>query len=277
MSEVTTQPWLERRDGFSWAYVVTSVCVHLCLVGALFLFLKKEHVTTAERQESAPKPVRIHFQDPTKHTHKSAPEIAKEQKNTQKTLTATTNHNTKIKSVASKPAIKVPMKEKQKAAHTRQASQRASQTQERIQGDGGDIPFVQDDLLTPRVGPRIIAKHEHKDMTLFQFSAEFRRKFGIIWNQKDRMVPPASPLRPGNVVFYKVYINSDGSLLKYVDLSAKETPNKDYSSLDDIFADVITQTLPIRVPPSFTSSKILTEVIAIQVIDRSSPVMMRFQ
>ncbi|BBH53377.1 hypothetical protein [Fluviispira sanaruensis] len=133
-----------------------------------------------------------------------------------------------------------------------------------IQGDSGDIPIMGKEYA-PSNEPQYKERFAAKDMSLYQFSQEFKEKFGAIWNLKDRNLPPESPLRPGDVVYYKIYIKGDGFLEKFENLTQKKNPNKDFSGADIIFKEVVSQVLPMPVPPRFTHS-IVTEVIAIQVV-----------
>ncbi|MES2613936.1 MAG: hypothetical protein V4591_00815 [Bdellovibrionota bacterium] len=145
-----------------------------------------------------------------------------------------------------------------------------------IQGDDGDLP-IDGPSLAPTNGPRIISRYAEKDMSLFQFTQEFRERFGAIWNSEDRVVPPTSPLRPGDIVYYKIYINTNGSMEKFENLSRKDHPKKDYTDIDKLFTQVITRVLPMSVPPKFAHKNItLSEVIAIQVVDRNMPVKFSF-
>ncbi|WP_186644896.1 hypothetical protein [Fluviispira vulneris] len=133
-----------------------------------------------------------------------------------------------------------------------------------IQGDSGDIPILGKEYA-PSNEPQYKERFATKDMSLYQFSQEFKEKFGAVWNLKDRNLPPESPLRPGDLVYYKIYIKGDGFLEKFENLTQKKNPNKDFSGADTIFKEVVSQVLPMPVPPRFTHS-IVTEVIAIQVV-----------
>ncbi|KAB8033325.1 hypothetical protein [Fluviispira multicolorata] len=141
---------------------------------------------------------------------------------------------------------------------------RESQQDKIIHGDGGDIPIIGKNNA-PSSEPQIKERFASKDYSLYQFSLEFKEKFGAIWNSKDRMLPPESPLRPGDVVYYKVYIKGDGYLEKFENLTQKKNPNKDFSGADLVFKEVVTHVLPMSVPPRFAHS-IVTEVMAIQVV-----------
>ena len=140
-----------------------------------------------------------------------------------------------------------------------------------VQGDDGDIP-VEGPSLAPTNEPRVVSRFAEKDMSLFQFSQEFKERFGAVWNSEDRMVPPTSPLHPGDIVYYKVYISSNGHLEKYENLSRLKNPRKNYDDVDVLFSSVVSHVFPMSVPPKFANKNLtLTEVIAIQVVDRSMP------
>lgn len=141
---------------------------------------------------------------------------------------------------------------------------------------GGDRP-IEGPSLAPTELPRIKNRYAEKDMSLFQFSQEFRQRFGAIWNAQERMIPPNSPLRPGDVVFYRVFIRSDGTMEKFQNLSKKAHPEKNYADTDNIFESVIRGVFPILVPPKFSHKNIIiTEDLAIQVVDRQSPIHFSF-
>jgi hypothetical protein len=145
-----------------------------------------------------------------------------------------------------------------------------------IQADGGDIP-IEGPSLAPKNGPKIVERYVEKDMSLFQFTQEFRERFGAIWNSKDRILPPSSPLRAGDVVYYKVYIKSNGEMEKYENISRSSYPLKNYNATDEFFKEVILKVLPMSVPPKFANKNtILSEVIAIQVVDKDVPTRFAF-
>jgi len=152
---------------------------------------------------------------------------------------------------------------------------KSTQKQQKIEGDSGDIPVVGDDL-TPRNGPKIRERYSVKDLGLYQFSQEFKEKFSGIWNSRERWVPPSSPLRPGDIVYYKLYIKGDGSLQKFENLSHKRVPQKDFSAVDKMIEEVVSQVFPMTVPPRFAQNMV-TEIVAIQVVGTNSPVQYSFQ
>jgi hypothetical protein len=150
-----------------------------------------------------------------------------------------------------------------------------SYNQQQIEGDSGDIPVIGDDLA-PRNGPKIVERYAVRDMSLYQFSQEFKERFSGIWNSQERWVPPSSPLRPGDIVYYKLYIKGDGSLQKFENLSHKKKPEKDFSAVDKMIAEVVAQVFPMTVPPRFAQN-LVTEIIAIQVVGTNRPVQYSFQ
>ncbi len=151
-----------------------------------------------------------------------------------------------------------------------------SQQQEVLNGDGGDIP-IQAPQRTPHNGPNVMQRFVQKDMGLFQFSKEFRDKFAFIWNKKERFVSPSSVLRPGDVVYYKVFVNPDGSLDHFENLNRHLNSQKVDPDIDKMFADVIHQVFPMVVPSRYVNANVVfSEVVAIQVIDRSSPIIFSF-
>lgn len=150
-----------------------------------------------------------------------------------------------------------------------------TQNNQKIEGDSGDIPVVGDDLA-PRNGPKVIERFSVRDLGLYQFSQEFKEKFSGIWNSRERWVPPSSPLRPGDIVYYKLYIKGDGSLQKFENLSHKRLPQKDFTAVDKMIEEVVSRVFPMTVPPRFAQN-LVTEIVAIQVVGINSPVQYSFQ
>lgn len=145
-----------------------------------------------------------------------------------------------------------------------------------FQAQGGDVPVLGKSMPLVQM-PKTQDRYRTQDLSLFQFSQEFRNRFGAIWNEQDRIVPPASPLRPGDVVFYKIYINDDGTLNRYENVSAKRFSSKDFSHLDVLFSDVIARVFPMKIPEKFSKKgNVITEMIAIQVVDRNLPMKFSF-
>ncbi len=145
----------------------------------------------------------------------------------------------------------------------------------KIEGDSGDIPVIGDDYA-PRSGAKIKERYSVRDLSLYQFSLQFKEKFGGIWNSQDRVVPPTSPLRPGDIIYYKIYIKGDGSLYKYENLSQKSSPQKDFAAVDKMIDEVVSKVFPLSLPGRFAKN-LVTEIIAIQVVGRNSPVQYSFQ
>ncbi len=152
---------------------------------------------------------------------------------------------------------------------------RDSHNNQQIDGDSGDIPIIGNNLA-PQNGPKIVERYSVRDMSLYQFSQEFKERFSGIWNSQERWVPPGSPLRPGDIVYYKLYIKADGSLQKFENLSQKKKPEKDFSAVDKMIAEVVAQVFPMTVPPRFAKN-LVTEIIAIQVVGTNRPVQYSFQ
>lgn len=146
----------------------------------------------------------------------------------------------------------------------------------KIEGDAGDIPIYGDDDYTPSNSPKIKERYSVQDLSLVQFSQYFKEKFSGIWYSHDRIVPPSSPLRPGEVIYYKLYIKGDGTLLKFENLTQKRSPQKDFTAVDKMVDDVVTKVFPLSLPGKFAKN-IVTEIIAIQVVGRNSPVQYSFQ
>lgn len=153
-----------------------------------------------------------------------------------------------------------------------QKLQNSAQQAPQMTADGGDIPLTGTErrLDIPTYADRYV----QKDLSLFQFGQIFKERFGSAWNAEDRWLPPTSPLRPGNVIYYKVFINSDGSLNHYQNISHLQKPNMDYSHLDEIFAKVIPNVFPLPLPAKLAQEKIVTQILAIQVVDKN--LFMRF-
>lgn len=84
------------------------------------------------------------------------------------------------------------------------------------------------------------------------------------------------PLRPGDIVYYKLYIKGDGTLQKFENLSSRTAPLKDFSALDKIITSVLSRVFPMTVPQRFAHN-LVTEIVAIQVIGTNSPVQYSFE
>ncbi len=276
MTENVFQQWFVQKEKNQVSFLIYSFVIHVLLIALCFYFIKKEYVTTEESGSSGP--VKIHFEskkDELKNQKSplisNLPVIPQRKK-----ILASPDSSSKTSVYEKKIPMGIQRFLPQSNPDFLTKLRNNSHNNQEIDADDGDIPVQDDNLLTPRMTPKMLSHYEHKEMSLFQFSQEFRQKFSAIWNQKDRFIPPASPLRAGEVIYYKIYIHHDGTLFKYENLTAKKELKKDFSHIDEIFVDVITQTLPMRVPKEFTSSKILTEIVAIQVVDRNSPFLMTF-
>lgn len=141
---------------------------------------------------------------------------------------------------------------------------------------GGDTP-IEGPSLAPTNDPPRLSRFVEKDMSLLQFTQEFRERFSAVWNAQERIVPPSSPLRPGDVVYYRVYIKSNGLLEKYENLSQNLHPLKNYVDIDQLFLTVLNQVFPMSVPPKFANKDIiLTQDLAIQVVGRNQPIQFSF-
>jgi hypothetical protein len=149
----------------------------------------------------------------------------------------------------------------------------------KITADGGDLP-IENDTPAPAEGPTPLPRHEVKDLGLFQFSQAFRQRFAAYWNMKERWAPPQSPVLPGDVIYYKVYLNGDGTLERFENLTARDDSGKNYSDVDAIFRDVIEQVLPMPIPTRLKGPTgervVVTQVIAIQVVGRNLPIQFSF-
>lgn len=149
-----------------------------------------------------------------------------------------------------------------------------------ITADGGDLP-IENETPAPTVGPTPKPRYEVKDLGVYQFSQAFRERFTAFWNMKERWAPPQSSLQPGDVIYYKVYLNGDGSLDRFENLTAQNGSGKNYSDVDAIFRDVIGQVLPMPIPSRLKTTTgdrrvVVTQVIAIQVVGRNLPIQFSF-
>lgn len=261
-------------------FILVSAFFHAVLLAACLLLPKKQEITSASNEDSA---VHITLLPPQKTTEKHQ----ETQKNQLTPSTKSENNKTLLtdESHKNKPS-QITRQNQQPQTLDRflphsstdffRGLRHEAQSSEDTQAQGGDIPIL-GKSTSPIEQPRIQDRHSVRDLGLFQFSEEFRNRFGAIWNEQDRIVPPESPLRPGDVVFYKVYINDDGTLNHYENISAKRFSQKDFSHLDRIFSDVIQRVFPMVVPPQFAKKgKIITQMVAIQVVDRDLPMNFSF-
>lgn len=280
-SEIHFRRWIypKNQKGLALIFLISAL-LHVILILVYFFSTKQQEITFSSKEESQ---VNVTLIPPKKA-------IAKSQQQERNQVTPSTKkENHKILLTDQNPNSKSPI-----LAPNRQHRQDLSsfmphsnsnfirslrkEAQDPIdfQATGGDIPVIAHST-SPIQSAKIQDRHSVKDLSLFQFSEEFRNRFGAIWNEQDRVVPPASPLRPGDVVFYKVYINDNGTLNKYENISAKRFSQKDFSHLDVIFSSVIGKVFPMMIPSKFAhQGKIITEIVAIQVVDRNLPMQFSF-
>ncbi len=250
---------------------VLSIILHIVLFCLLTYLTKTVPIETISADNKEEQPIKVTF---------NPPEVAKEPKKLKpkepKSKVLTQESPKSPFSVPSRPSKKPVVPEKSQGLEkflprsnpqflNKMRQQRKSPTE--ITGDGGDIPMKGTDRR--RDIPRVVERFEHKDMSLYQFSKMFHDRFGAVWNSTDRNVPRHSPLRPGNVVYYKVFINPDGTLSHFENLTNKMYPNLDTEALDVVFEDVIAKTLPMKLPARLEKNIQVTEVVAIQVVDKT--------
>ena len=132
------------------------------------------------------------------------------------------------------------------------------------------------DPFMPQNHPQIKERFLVQNLASYQFREDFKTKFSAIWNLEERWVPPESSLQAGDVVFYKFYIQKDGTLQKFENLSRARHRDKDYSVLDTIMAHIIAQVFPLTIPDVLQQNPI-TEVIAIQVVGPYGPIRYSFE
>lgn len=297
-SEIHFSRWLYEQREKNWLnIVILSLAIH-ALIFCLLYYIKPTKEIAADQNSSS---IKINFsQKPTqtekkltlsqklksKFFKKKSSILTDTKKNSQNKFFAPSQPNihetTKDKNIVSIPQHQNHEKNlnsflpNSNSNYLNNLRQKAQIPQTQIQGDDGDIP-VEGPSLAPTNQPKVLSRYAEKDMTMFQFTQEFRERFGAVWNSEERIVPPTSPLHPGDIVYYKVYIRSNGKLEKYENLSRASHPQKDYSDIDKLFSSVIGQVFPMSVPPKFANKNIiLTEVIAIQVVDRNMPVRFSF-
>jgi hypothetical protein len=280
-SEIHFRKWIypKKQKGMALIFLISAL-LHVTLIVVYFFSTKQQEITSASKEESQ---VHVTLIPPKKAIAKS------QQQETNQATPSTKKENHKIlltdENLRSKSPIMAPNRHHRQdlssfMPHSNsdfiRGLRKEAQDPTDFQAADGDIPIV-GKSTSPIQSAKIQDRHSVKDLSLFQFSAEFRNRFGAIWNEQDRVVPPASPLRPGDVVFYKVYINDDGTLNKYENISAKRFSQKDFSHLDVIFSSVIGKVFPMMIPPRFAhQGKIITEIVAIQVVDRSLPMQFSF-
>ena len=297
--EIQFSRWIYHKEKIRWTVFLTVLFSILFHVG-LFFLLKSIGSPEIVQEAKSPASISVHFNEPpinnTKEKHpikdfffpKKKKILTDNNKNSKSPFVAPAAPKPNVSQIA--PQEKVANKqEKEKPGRSlsdfmpnanssfAQSMQRPPQQNDRAVNDaGGDMP-TEGPSLEPSNGPRIIKRFEEKDMGLFQFNQEFRERFANVWNSKDRILPPTSPLRPGDLVYYKVFVNSSGKLVKYENLSRMQHPELDYSDAERIFSEVLNRTLPINVPPEYEATKkILAVTIAIQVVGPNGPVMFSF-
>lgn len=274
--------WIYPKHQKVWIPIfIASILLHSSLLLLYFLSPAPQEVTSPSKDESA---VHITLLPPKK----SITQQQQQEKRRNQNATTTKEEKKSILSnnnPRSKNRLLVPQKHKEQDLSSflphanndfinslRQEAQNPSE----MQASGGDIPI--EGKSAPLIQePRIQERRSVQDMSLFQFTQEFRNRFGAVWNSQDRVLSPRSPLRPGDVVFYKVYINDDGTLNHYENISEKRFSKKDYSHLNDMFSGVISRVFPMKLPPKYAHhGAIITEIVAIQVVDRTLPMQFSF-
>ncbi len=273
--------WMDHKKEENFIYIILiSATIHAFV---LFLVYYVEAKVEIIADPGTSSPIHINF---SKTLSKKNQQSKIFEKKEQKILTDTTTNSKSSFFSKTTPRSVPALKEKSQESWNSflpnsnqnylESLRQQSQMPTTIQGDAGDIP-IEGPSLTPTNQARVLPRYAEKDMSLFQFTQEFRERFGAVWNSEDRIVSPASSLHPGEVVYYKIYINTNGSMEKFANISLATHPQKNYADIDKIFSSVISHVFPMSVPPKFAHKNItLTEVIAIQVVDRNSPVRYSF-
>ena len=131
-----------------------------------------------------------------------------------------------------------------------------------------------DDPYRPQ--QKIVERFSTQDRSLYQFTQIFRERFAAIWNSEERLLPPTSALRPGDIVYYKIYILPSGKLDHYENITQPVPPQGYDPNMEKIFQSVILQVFPLSVPGRYKDHQIITEIIAINVVGPNSPMRFNF-
>lgn len=263
-----------------------SICLHVLLLLLIVYFIKQNPIKTVTADRKEQESVKVTLNPPNDKKKEQANEQGSAQKSqkskvlSQKDQILTTEHQ-------NAPAVPSLPKESQKKQtvtdshdglekflpksnpeYFERYRQEAQKNPKDITGDGGDIPFLEN-TERRRDLPLVVDRFEHKDLSLLQFSQMFHERFSAVWNSTERWVPPESPLKPGDVVYYKIYINPNGTLDHIENLTHKIRPNLNTDHLDKIFNDVMSQTLPMTLPSKLEKNVQVTEVLAIQVVNKT--------
>lgn len=252
-----------------------SICLHLLLLLCILYIIKQNPIKSITAEKNAQDSIKVTLNPPK--SNKVEPESKKTESVQPKDHILTTER-------PNAPAVPVPQPDIKKSTPQAQGNldkflprsnpqyfekyrQEAQQNPKDITADGGDIPFRGTERR--RDVSRVVDRFDHQDLSLLQFSQMFHERFGAVWNSTERWVPPESPLRPGDVVYYKIYINPDGTLNHFENLTHKMRPSLNTDDLDKIFSEVIAQTLPMHLPAKLEKNVQVTEVLAIQVVNKT--------
>ncbi len=284
-SDFHYSPWLMTEKEMNWMnLIILSLLFHV-LFFYLLTFLKHKPEISQSNTNSS---IHVRMNDP--QTLKSVPHIPLVPKNRKEKKLLTNNEKGKSSfyvpdgkksTLSSHQEDQTPVQPQSLMPSSNSSFFQNLREQSRVPdkpivGEEGDVP-IEGPSLAPTNEPRVVSRFSEKDMTMFQFTKEFQERFGAVWNSEERVISPSSPLRPGDVVYYKIYINTNGHMEKYENLSRLKNPQKNYDEVDSMFASVISHVFPMSVPPKFANKNLtLTEVIAIQVVDRNRPVQFSF-
>jgi len=251
--------------------VFVSFFLHITLLFLIAYLLNTTEIKTLTADSEEPPPINVTL-DPPQQPKKEE----KTQKEPEKSRVLTTDQPESDNIVPSEPEkpSELPNKShdlekffpRSNPEYLKKLREQAERPKQ-IEGDSGDIPIRGQERR--RDVPMIVERFDHKDLSLFQFSKMFHDRFGSVWNSKERWVPPESPLRPGDVVYYKVYINPDGTLDHIENLTNQMKPDLNTEALDKTFEEVLTQTLPMKLPARLEKNVQVTEVVAVQVVNKT--------
>lgn len=264
----------KNRSYSSTVAFLTSLCIH-ALIFLLVAYLIQENPVKTVTADKEPASVKVTLNPPEKTQKKQ--EITKEspKQKPQTPRTLTTERDNALRAAPPPPSTPIVpnppsglerLMPRTNPEYLEKLRKQATNPKD-ITGDAGDIPIRGTERR--RDIPMVVDRFEHKDLSLFQFSQMFHERFGSEWNSKERWVPPESPLRPGDVVYYKIFINPNGTLDRFENLTNKIKPGLNTEHLDKVFEQVLSKTLPMSLPAKLEKNVQVTEIIAIQVVNKT--------
>lgn len=253
-----------------------SICFHVLLLLLVVYFIKQNPIKTITAEKKEQDTVQVTLNPPEYENKEQKTEKKETISPTDRILTTerpnapaipTLKEEPQKKPVAESPGLEKFLP-KSHSEYFEKYRHETEKNPKEMTADGGDI-LVRGKSEPRRDIPMVVDRYDHKDLSLLQFSQMFHERFASVWNSVERWVPPESPLQAGDVVYYKIYINPNGTLDHVENLTHKMRPTLNTDHLDKIFNEVVAQTLPMQLPAKLEKNVQVTEILAIQVVNKT--------